>query len=328
MINDLRDIPILEPPSLKEQAERQGWKAGVFNFGKAKTDQFEYFNSSFVSRADGDWLITRRSAYREKIPQGFNDLVAFKLNGLSPVIGHKIKTPGHEMEHFEDPRAIQVGDRTFISSCTFILDERTRKWTGAHQVLLEVNGSWQMERRWDIPYGKNGTSLTNGTGDEKNWIWFWHEGHPHLVYSAQPHRVCRFTPEFAQESEFITGQPLGWNYGEIRGGTPPVQVGKRYWTFFHSSVPWTALKRRYFMGAYCFEAKPPFRILGVTPKPLLIGSWRDRWKQGVPLVVFPNGAAFRNGTWLVVGGQNDLDSFHCEIPHTDLVKLTEPTGAA
>ena len=80
------------------------------------------------------------------------------------------------------------------------------------------------------------------------------------------------------------------------------------------------------MGVYSFEAKPPFRITGITETPLLIGSWRDRWKNGCPLVVFPCGADLRNGKWFVTGGQNDLDSFWVEIPHEDLVKRVAKTG--
>src|SRR6266404_557243 len=104
----------------------------------------------------------------------------------------------------------------------------------------------------------------------------------------------------------------------IRGGSPPVMAEGEYWTFFHSSMPWVPGKRRYFMGAYAFEPHAPFRVTKITGGPLLVGNYRDPWKEGVPLVVFPGGAIYHDGKWFVTLGLNDLKCAWIEIPHDAL----------
>lgn len=77
------------------------------------------------------------------------------------------------------------------------------------------------------------------------------------------------------------------------------------------------------MGALAFEAKPPFKPVYVTPKPLLVGSQQDVWRDRKPLVVFPCGSVIENDTWLVTYGINDLKSGYIKIPHVDLVAKSQ-----
>jgi hypothetical protein len=198
-----------------------------------------------------------------------------------------------------------------------------------------VNNDWNVEASYDPIYGHNGGSLgtqvkneANPTGSEKNWLWFEHDRKPHLVYTTDPkHVVVEFHPDLTWpniEYSTVSFSHL-WRHGQARGGTPPVRVGDEYWTFFHSSTPWLSKKRRYHMGALCFEAKPPFAIKRATPLPILSGSKHDEWHQGLPLVVFPCGALIKNGVWLVTMGINDCCSAWIEIPHEDLIALTKET---
>jgi predicted GH43/DUF377 family glycosyl hydrolase len=147
-----------------------------------------------------------------------------------------------------------------------------------------------------------------------------------MIYLTQPHTVIEFDDNLTPGQQYVTEAPnVLWHHGLIRGGTSPVLVEDRYWTFFHSSTPWMHSKRRYHMGAYSFKAEPPFEMDRITPMPLLSGSQMDRWHPGKPLVVFPCGALYRNGIWTVVGGYNDLGSFWIDIPHSQLVARTVDT---
>jgi predicted GH43/DUF377 family glycosyl hydrolase len=151
---------------------------------------------------------------------------------------------------------------------------------------------------------------------------------PHLIYLTRPHEIVKWNQWNEPGEVYKTEEtnPL-WTHGDPRGGTPPVLVGKEYWSFFHSSLPWLHQKRRYFMGAYAIEAQPPFRITRMTSLPLLTGSKQDVWHPPQPLVVFPCGAIHRNKTWLISMGVNDLMSAWIEIPHDDLVHLMRPVKA-
>jgi predicted GH43/DUF377 family glycosyl hydrolase len=54
----------------------------------------------------------------------------------------------------------------------------------------------------------------------------------------------------------------------------------------------------------------------MTIDPLLVGSEKD---GGTLPVVFPGGAVFNDGKWLVVLGVNDARSAYIYIPHEDLI---------
>lgn len=320
-------MTLLEPPIPRTDQtpsilEQTPWDAGFFNFGKAEHRQTDYFNCGLVQRPDGLWLITRRSVWTDGLKFGMNDEVAFKLggeDGLTPQIGYKLKYAVRERrEQFEDARAVYHDGKTWVSCCTFIW-YLNKKWTGAHQTLCTFNDKWEQITRYDHDYGKNGKGLGLNTGMEKNWLYFFHEGKLNMVYSANPHTVVEFDgPRFVTQRR--TEATLPWSHGEIRGGTPPILVNGEYFTFFHSSLPWTSRYRRYFAGAYAFDAKPPFAITRITSKPLLTGSQNDPWVDRKPLVVFPVGFIMQGQNCLVTLGVNDLKSAWISIPFKDLTK--------
>jgi predicted GH43/DUF377 family glycosyl hydrolase len=323
LTDSIRSVEPVAPSILKQSP----FRTGFFSFGKAKRNGVDYFNCSIVTRPDGDWLITRRSQYHQHLEHGQNDLMAFSLDRhKNPSMGYKVTViESHPDEHFEDPRAIVHDGKVWIGVCNFFVLNKGKRWTGAHQALLSVDEGWRSTARFDPEYGNNGPGTMMNKGHEKNWLWFFHEEIPHMIYSATPHRVVR-CPMFIPEETFSTPNDLPWKWGEIRGGTPPVLVNDEYWTFFHSSLPWREKKpvRRYYMGAYAFESSPPFSITRITTMPILSGSPDDRWADSKPLVVFPGGSLLKNGTWTVVGGCNDLDCFWIDIPHRDLLSMTTP----
>lgn len=302
------------------ESQNPEWPSGMFNFGKLKVPGIDYFNCGIVERPDGTWLVTRRSKADPRIKIGLNDIMCFLLEDKMPVKGIRADItaafPG--LEHFEDPRAIYHNGLTFLCCCNFII--RGNGWTGAHQIVAAMTSDWKCAKRYDPVYGGNGDDLGKNTRIEKNWIWFFHDNVPHLIYMTAPHTVVRCSREFVPQQEFVTEAELPWEYGDPRGGTPPVLVNGEYWSFFHSSTNWRQQSptRQYHMGAYAFEARPPFRITKITEEPLLSGSPFNTWGEGKPLVVFPNGSLLRDGVWTVTGGSNDIESFWIDIPHDDL----------
>jgi len=311
-------------PSVLKQTP---WPCGMFNFGKAVQMGVTYFNPGLVERPDGWWLVVRRSKEWPRMSFGFNDLMAFKLEDRhNPTMGVKIQVPQMlNGEHFEDPRAIYFKGQTWLSCCNFVvypISAKKQTWTGAHQILCEVNEHWNTPKRHDPIFGKNGGGTSMNGGDEKNWVWFYHDDGLHLIYMTAPHTVVPFNKFMEAGKPYVTQEinPL-WMHGAPRGGTPPVRIEDEYWSFFHSSTPWVGTKRRYHMGAYAFEAKPPFRITKMSSLPLLSGSRKDVWFENKPLVVFPNGALLKDGVWTVVLGVNDLASAWIDIPHSELVQI-------
>lgn len=318
-------------PSVLEQAEKNGWKSGYYNFGKLEGDGNDYFNPGIVERKDGLWLLVRRS---EPHPQGFrfgqNFVFAFKLDetGKNPLMGVRLRWPVPDSsQHFEDPRGFyhERINQTIIGCCTFIWNQ-DGTWTGAHQCLGAFDHDWICQKL-DYPRvgGNPGemVKITDKSKYEKNWLWFLHEEKLALLYKAKPWMVVRFGETWS-ETKSYSSEGVGWPYGAIRGGTTPVRIGDLYYTFHHSSLPWRGRYRRYYAGAMAFEAHPPFAPKYITPEPILSGSQNDKWAQRKPLVIFPCGALYRDGTWLITSGVNDLCSAWTEIPHESLLERMVP----
>jgi predicted GH43/DUF377 family glycosyl hydrolase len=320
-------------PSFIEQARMKGWKAGLFNFGKGEQLGHEYFNPGLVRRPDGLWLLVRMSEIAEGFLYGKNKIWACRLsdNGRVPEGGPLLQFPDSgDDEQFEDPRAIQWGDQTWIGAVNFTW-YADGSWTGAHQVLGmfktmprqsgpgDDDGRWMPLARRDPPVGTNKDQGGHTEGKHnKNWLWFFHGGSLNLLLFSDPWHIVQFGDSWERQQPFIS-DGVKWKHGVVRGGTPPILVGDHFFTFFHSSLPWSGRYRRYFMGAIAFEAQPPFRPTLWTQEPMLIGSQNDQWAQGKPLVVYPCGAVIENDRWFITMGINDLKCGWVEIPHEDVL---------
>lgn len=296
-------------PGFREQTE---WESGQFNL--TLTESICHFNCGLVR--DGNnalWLLARKWD-RSNSPAWHSSMNAYKLDdNLNPVVHVELQSHKRDYsEQHEDPRVIWHNGQFWVSYCSWT---RSGPYS-AKQVFASFDSSWTFQRTIRPQYGKN---LLTDTGIEKNWIWFNHDGAWYFVYQFYPHIVVRMGNEMPV-NEFKTDQKPKWDYGEIRGGTPPVRVGDEYISFFHSSLPWKNRQKRYYAGAYAFEAKAPFRITRMTSEPLLAGSDKDSRTLGGPPVIFPCGALLEKDKWLVSFGVNDETCGWIKIPTKDLEK--------
>lgn len=318
--NDLGVVVAAIDRDVPKITEQTDWPTGFYDFGKARPEGVRFFNTSIIAHADQDWLISRRATPDKDMVHGVNDIVAFSLKDNHPATMLPIWLSATDKgQHFEDPRAVWIGGRVHISFTSFIAEKGILK-SYAHQMIAQTDANWRSASPFHPMYGSNGGSARQNMGHEKNWLWFEHDGVPMFVYSNEPHVIVEM-PDFCRHTQVHQTEVRNpyWMHGEVRGGTSPVRIGDEYLSFYHSSLPWVHKKRRYHMGAYTFEAKPPFKIKRATILPLLSGSRNDPWVEGLPLVVFPCGAIYRDGEWLVTMGVNDCESAWIKIPHNDLM---------
>lgn len=317
-------------PSFTEQTN---WESGYFTF-PASTNT-AYFNPSLLAIADKVYLFTRRERYSlEQITGGAmtgrkNDLAIWPVRPnmtLSPSVYLPSVPTRYPHEQWEDPRAVLGPDNlVYIGFATWV---HHRQWA-IRQGFTRLSQDWRkVEPLWETPYGGNTRQPTEGKTHEKNWIWFNHAGAWHCQYSINPGDVFKVdgagNPIESWQTkearhEWTTGLPL-------RGGTPPIllQDTSEYLAFFHTAIPWQKPKRRYFMGAYTFDAFPPFALRRITPTPLLVGSEHDFRALGGPLVIFPGGATFDGEMWTVAFGVNDEACGWIRIPHSDIDDRLSP----
>jgi hypothetical protein len=271
------------------------------------------YNSGMAVVGGKTYLATRyfnRAAWR-------CDIVINELNGMEAKPVTQLKLPrAHGREWHEDARLFWHAGKLY---CAYTEGQYwMRPWV-AVQKLAVLREDWSVERVVTIGFGEN------SVGQEKNWQFFSHNGHLHFVYSIAPtHCVVALDDDYmvigAHQTESGLKLPL-------RGGTPPRRFGDCYITFPHFHVEHEGHARRYAFSALTFEAKPPFRVEGVT-EPLIWGSEHDgvilnaAYPHWNPLVVFPCGALLDGDTWMVSAGVNDSFDALFFIDNDDLKFLS------
>jgi len=239
---------------------------------------------------------------------------------------------------WEDPRMFWYAGELY---CAFVFIRAG--FTAQAQGLAKLDKNFNVTRVWFLNYKRNlnsstidttrimdprGFITTAGAGShfEKNWQFFQHGEELLFVYGSSPHTVA--AADLLQskvKQEYVSKVALPWSLGEIRGGTPPVDLGDKYITFFHSSAKRDSDYRIYHIGAYTFEKTPPFNPIEISEVPLLSGDetddYRGMWKN---VVVFPCGALKLDEKWLVSYGHNDYCSKLLSITHEEvLANLTK-----
>lgn len=207
---------------------------------------------------------------------------------------------------YEDPRLFKVGGELYISYTGYSYD-RFYCWVGYNKV--------EYDKKLAPNYPRFKANSWSG-GVEKNWQFFDYNGKPHFVYSINPHVICEAVGSYSPKTIYETRSHQSWTLGQKRGGTPPVLVGDRYYSFFHSRYDHDG-KAVYYAGFYSFEAKPPFKILGICKEPIFKG---EEFNFHDKAVVFPCGSIFKDDKWIVSYGYNDM---HCKLAIIDHGKMLE-----
>ena len=221
-----------------------------------------------------------------------------------------------QTEYAEDPRVLYVGDKLYLFynqldqenlrcryMCSASIDPASYKVN--YTTSLDLNLQW-IEKNWN-PFEYIGE-------DQKPHLLLEYKLSPRKLFELPNPKVnevlnINLPSEAAYTSIFWSGK-----WGEIRGGAPAQKVGNEYLGFFHSFFidEFTKLAW-YVMGAYTFEAKPPFRMTGVSSYPILFkGIYETSISNTASLqkkVIFPSG--------YVIESQGDKDLIHLACGEND-----------
>jgi predicted GH43/DUF377 family glycosyl hydrolase len=178
---------------------------------------------------------------------------------------------------------------------------------------------WDVDEVIQVDYANN---FSSGKW-QKNWAFLHDYPTLRMVYAPDPHEVVDVGAD-GRGTLVARERGVQWQWGQVRGGTPPVLHNGLYWSFFHSRLMSQGPRFRYFAGAYAFGPRPPHRPEVVSVEPILGASRHDPNRSHLPLVVFPCGAVMRDGEWWVSLGVNDHSTAVARIPHDWLVKRMRP----
>ena len=324
-------VELYASQSVPATSQQTHWPCGSFEF--PESPNVWRFNPSLVEYQKEVWLCVRRltlnpdstqtneiefwRAPEQGAVEGNPDRLRIKLKDF---IGCPLPKLAPD-DNFEDPRCFIHRGHVWVSTCQF----RPRQGCYAHQCLTRLDAQFQPRQHIEPVLGNNRYLYQDQAGHEKNWSWFDHEGELYVVYRLAPEHTVVYAPGGAPLNAHKTARVSSlWQHGEPRGGNSPVRMRNEYFGFFHGATAWSRTQRRYHAGCYAFEAKPPFAVTRATILPLLTGSENDPRRHGMPLVVFPGGALFKNGEWFVTFGINDCACGWIRIPHEELLLKMAP----
>ena len=287
---------------------KQKENVSIVDFNYTKKSQ--YYNPAIFTHHDTDYLMVRNSSWVKKNVMT-STIRLYEYNNLKEI--ELNINDDEEFEQYDDPRVLVHDDKLYVGCAVYTHE----KYHIVHQKLLVFDNQFKHIGNIHPKYGYNGKSLDENTGKEKNWTYFVHENKLMCVYKIAPHTVLELDWKGNTVAEYIThDKDVRWDYGQLRGGTNPILKDGYYYSFFHSSIPWKhEHRRRYFMGHYKFESKPPFRVVEISKEPILWGNEEDEliYEDISPLVVFPCGAILKNDKFLVSFGLNDEKTGIIEI---------------
>ena len=294
-------------------------------------------NPGFVRLLDGiGWVVFTR--YSAPPQPGAASLWAVRVDeDLRPVGGPTILIPDGM-----DARLVRMGDRVLLFYAKL---DRTAdgQIAGSGMVLAEfdVTGDqWTLLEAFQMPIrpiqrDSGPDTLPNW---EKNWVPFpIDDQRVGLIYAHNPWDVLVLQAAPGQPRRLETvfsSPPLQWEYGTIRGGTPPAAYDADHLiTFFHASQT-IGSSNVYSVGACVFQNRPPYAPVLTTAEPLLIAPYgmnatRFGWTfRGS--VIFPLGCEPVEDGFRLLCGRDDGEIAVFTVQRAELVDRLTPadTGIA
>jgi hypothetical protein len=274
-------------------------------------DEWLDFNPSIATLATGQKIALVR---RDRIPPVPGEGTVWSV--LLDDQLHPCGVPYPLVDRGEDPRAVVIGERLYLF---YVVIEKNAdgKILGSCEMLTEfVAATFPLVpiRSFQLPKNPVSDPQRANTTWEKNWVPFaLNDGNIALIYTHQPWTILHLNvapevpiPEFL--AVFSIGE-IKWDYGEIRGGTPPIVFDENSLiTFFHSAQV-IGSRNVYMVGACVFRNSPPYEPRLITTEPLLVARYRTtaaRFGWGVlASVIFPLGAIQQNSIFKLLCGIDD-----------------------
>ncbi len=252
------------------------------------------YNASVVEDKDGFLMVFRydvkerreffgiKTPFRQKIPfpsqkMPFKTFIgAIRLdknfNQISEV--QKIDT---QSDFSEDPRIFTAEGKLYLSYNDMQENDvysRSMRLAELDPITLQPIFISDIDQHINF-VEKNWVPFTRKEASGKERIYFGYGINPHKIMGMQdPQSNQMDHPVFPHTVAF---QKMPWKekkWGVLRGGTPALIVDGQYLAFFHTLFyenkrPW------YAMGAYTFEANPPYRVTAVSATPILFKGIYD-----------------------------------------------------
>jgi hypothetical protein len=218
-------------------------------------------------------------------------------------------------DYCEDPRVISFNNQLLVTYNDIISptqEGRIMKMVGLDPKTLKTKFVTGLDLQ-NQHVEKNWAPFTYLTPAGKEEVYIEYELNPRRLYKLPDPKTNSMVRSIFPKGPRLQSFPWPKIWGYPSGGTPARLVDGQYLAFFHSRFRDDADKPWYVMGAYTFEAHPPFKITAISHYPILFEGIYDTPPQNSAPVnlnaVFPCGfvPAKKDGKDIlhVACGEND-----------------------
>lgn len=274
-------------------------------------------NPSIIPKANGYNLFFRYDTINSKVKYipYYSQVGVISLNQNFEREDNSFKKIPLPTNYAEDPRALWVEDELYLIFNT--LNEKNVRCrhmglANLNKDTLDVNYTTILDSnlQW---IEKNWNPFAYAAEDRKPELFFEYQISPRTIFSLPTPQINSLHLLPLPSDVAYIHLPWTAKWGVIRGGTPAQKVDDEYLAFFHSAFSEKNGLYWYIMGAYTFQAKPPFAITGMSKYPILFKGIFDtpitNTAQVNKRVIFPSGYVVekQNGRELihVACGEND-----------------------
>ena len=280
------------------------------------------FNASFIELNDNYLIVFRQDTKKNAHSMPMTITMAQACADKEFKSFNKLHAYKTEQSGAHDGRLFSFNNELYLLF-TYLLYKGDVKLQD--DILVETQYMQQALARLD-EYGDIMTVRELQYGEqkkEKNWTPFNYRDQsqiPHLYffYKFNPKEIIHlhksgYIEQVVKDQKKSESLVVLWErqWGEIRGGTPAIQIDDEYVTFFHSSFKHKK-KTWYVCGALTFENQPPFAIKRISRCPILAHNFYTaissdkRLFSPDALVLFPCGLQCKDNYLYVLCGENDI----------------------
>lgn len=331
-------VDVFEGPSEIEELPQQHLQ----NNNDNEYQGFRAFNPSITTFNDMDIISFRVSNYtgcslksgktENKKPVRGSDVKSFTILNVNGKDNIYVSTPDYSHQNcaqgFEDVRLLPNPDGTKLH---LITGSRSNSKCFFEMYLLTV----PLEDLQNVVETKSLTKKLNVTdilrlyhdpedgepkNHEKNWMPFFHNDRLHFIYSVEPHVIleCDTETGFCNEVYKTSNSDIN---NELRGSSQPrLYVDENGEKSFVTITHWRTSNISYLTQAYKFEAKPPFKITGMSPT-FIFDDVKTKNKSSIQFV---SGFEIKDDIAYITYGEQDCDSKLFKVEMKKLMDSMEP----
>ncbi|MDB5264527.1 MAG: hypothetical protein JWN64_98 [Parcubacteria group bacterium] len=235
----------------------------------------------------------------------------------------------------EDPRAVQIEDRVYLTFSAF------HNWQSLRMAVTSILADELAKKKWNWT---KPVFLSAPNQVHKNWMLFPEKIHGKfaILHSIFPKVEIEYVDELdnvGKTKPFISSyegarsdtadESSGVWHDRVRGAGPPPMRTDRGWLLLYHAME-KGQPHKYKMGAMLLDLDDPTKVLARSPRPIL-EPVEDYENEGKPGVVYACGATIQNDTLQVYYGGGDsvvctagakLSSFIDSILHNQAPLLT------